>query len=88
MELTRRPYRTTPTRAALIRPNVRRVTSGTAPRIDWSIPALWLCALAFSLTAWAGFFTLVTYSANDGTDTGVGCVDDCLEPSTVPEEGV
>lgn len=36
----------------------------------------------FCLCLWWGFFSLLSFSfaQEDFTDSGVGCIDDCLEP--------
>lgn len=56
------------------RPNVRRH--------DPRVPLAWLAALTVSLSLWAGFFAAIVPAA-DGTDTGVGCLDDCLDPEPI-----
>jgi len=48
-------------------------------RRSLAMPLVWIAALAFSLAAWAGLFAVMLPTA-DGTDTGVGCIDDCLDP--------
>ena len=48
-------------------------------RRNLAMPLVWFAALAFSLSVWAGLFAVMLPAA-DGTDTGVGCVDDCLDP--------
>lgn len=37
--------------------------------------------------AWLGYLDADEF-ANDGTDTGVGCIEDCLEPSPPQPEPV
>ena len=61
------------------RPNQRRH--------DPSVPLAWLAALTVSLSLWAGFLSAIVPAAivpaADGTDTAVGCVNDCLDPEPI-----
>jgi len=42
-------------------------------------PLTLILGLAFSSLLWWGFLWAVWPSVEDYTDTGVGCIDDCLE---------
>lgn len=56
------------------RPNVRRHS------LDWPVAIGWAVALGCTTVVWLALIA-AAWPANDGTDTGVDCVDDCLELS-------
>ena len=60
----------------MIRPNRRK------PSILRPVLALAAFLALAGVVAWAD------YEPNDGTDTGVGCVDDCLEPLDLDEKRI
>ena len=60
----------------MTRPNRRQT--------DYVRPILTLAAFL----ALAGVVAWADYEPNDGTDTGVGCVDDCLEPLDLDEKRI
>lgn len=53
----------------------------TRNSIQWDIAAGWFGVLIFTLAVWVAIFTTFYLATEPGdyTDTGVGCIDDCLD---------
>jgi len=71
----------------------RYTTRPTRPnrrRRDYSPLVGWIGVVLVSLAVWGVLIAAVWPSPepNDGTDTGVGCLDDCLEPMDPAEKRI
>jgi len=53
-------------------------------KLDWEFCAGWLGILFSLYLFWSWAFGMMQPIEEDFTDTGVGCVDDCLEPMDEP----
>lgn len=64
---------------------IRSFERSTVSLIHWDVVAVWLLALCLCAAFWGWTYgALADLRQNDYTDTGVGCVDDCLEPTAAP----
>ncbi len=52
--------------------------------IQWDIVMIWVVALALV----ALFWTWALSATDDFTDTGVGCIEDCLDPADTDVEAI